>query len=279
MSYTLEDWQRCRYGDSIKLINSDRMSNIFNRMSRFDVSYIDEDGCIAYSEGNPALDLIKLYKRDHFSYLHKKTEHWNVIDPYVDETGYFLNNCHKYKTSECSDVDYAFDGIFFLQAKLSSFDLFRLNHIKQWAKDNKKRIVFKKHPSNQTELNEKDFITDYTKFATEISAFDAVEQSDFAMSYSSASLMPALILGKKVLSIRKFDLSEIIPTGINPDMATPIHRDDVVKFLYWYKHIYCIDIQSKDFEHRVNRRIDMLVSGMKEHDIYESERIYRLRQE
>lgn len=271
MIKTAHDWIASRYWNETKALNTERMDEIFRRMSGYpDASYVDNRGFISFSEGSPVIHLMRLFRLEHFRFTHKPTGLWMNYPINEGDVGFYLANTHKYR-NDCTDPykGPSYDGVFILQNP-DSLDRHHTIKALCWASESKTRIVFKAHPcqgdqrTNRevwTEFEQKGLTSEYTLFDDTTDNALLIENARFVISCQSAVSVQAMLMGKVSVTTKAFDWSEVIPVVSDFDQVaamSPVNDEAIRRFLSWHRHVYSIDLHADDCMDRIKRRIDGL---------------------
>ena len=155
--------------------------------------------------------------------------------------------------------------------KMNGFDL--LLQVSQWAKDNKRHVIIRFHPTADEYYGEQIevFKNDYTSFDSDSYIVDLIKNCDQLWTVSSACGMEAMLMNKPVTIFGMIDYHPVVNNANSIDDAfkESFNRDEYVKFMTWYVRKLCINIHSVGARDRIyNRMYDYFILGKSIEDLY-----------
>ena len=155
--------------------------------------------------------------------------------------------------------------------KMNGIDL--LLQVSQWAKDNKRNVVIRFHPTadehycEQIEVLKNDYITfDFDSYIV-----DLIKNCDQLWTVSSACGMEAILMNKPVTIFGIADYYPVVNNAITIDDAfnETFNIDNYIRFMTWYVRKLCINIHSVGAHNKIyNRMYDYFILGKSIEDLY-----------
>jgi len=150
----------------------------------------------------------------------------------------------------------------------------------KYATENKRYTIFKSHPvTSQPNVNcWKDFqkegiINEYTIFVDRdgCNIDYLVDNADLVYSADSAVSLNAMLKGKRVATYYNTDLSEVIPQIFDSgELKTvrPVPEEDVKRFLTWYYYKLSFDIESANYEEKIENFVMNFKKGQRAKELF-----------
>lgn len=151
----------------------------------------------------------------------------------------------------------------------------------EWATKNKVYTVFKRHPASSSQSQTpRDYdkfwevavragiTSEYTHFPVEnYNAQSMIEQCDLMFSADSAMTLEAMLRGKPTFTLRRCQISDIIPvldhtkldSSILDVPSVPIEKQK--QWLTWYWNSCVNDLDADNFAWKINKRRDLYRQG------------------
>jgi hypothetical protein len=164
--------------------------------------------------------------------------------------------------------------------KQRSFDLVGLQYLlpkmfgwqKQFLSGLEKYTVLAAHPAYTDEQNQQYFdalksvipdLDDNCELAVGYDLDDLIDKCDTFYTHDSASMVPAVIRGKRVAALSLNPWSDIVyaEPRVVPD-------EELSQFLNWWYNRVVIDIDQEGYEERIHHRIKYLLDGGSEDDLW-----------
>lgn len=263
--FNIEDWIDQRDHDPVKVKILDDISRVLSVLDisddiRFQTEKSDAKAVLA--EGNPVINLVRIFNHDHYRYLHRPSTTWRLIENPVDERSYFKENGLLKYDNRGDPVTIDYDAVLFLPSYVLGEQVDVLRNVIDWCKQTKTRVLFRTHPAVNIGVDEvfDQLSNDYAILDKTSDTIELIENASLVISFMSSICIPAMIYGKPVATLYKCGFSDIVPR-ISIDNAFTVKRlpdDDVHQYLDWYKNVYCIDIDSKGYVDRVLDRVSSI---------------------
>lgn len=276
MAFRITDWIDQRSADACKVEIADKIKPILDLIGNDQRvafhSDLTSNAEIICEEGLPVVNLAKIFPRDYFKYRHKPMELWRTVETTKDEAEFYLSGgLLKYKDCE-TPINNHFDVSVFMPSYGNHIVNSKIRSIASWAVKNRVTVLFKRHPAKNIGIDHAfaGIASKYVTIAGDVSVKSVIDSSDFIIGVNSSVLLAAMIYGKPCASLANFEYSEIIPVISSPDEICgmkPICMDDVLKFLYWHKNVYSIDVNQDDAIHRLSSRVDRFLEGASVSDV------------
>lgn len=249
----------------------------FNRIvSKLDyptsVGYRDQ-GEFTYLVGCPAFTLFKLTYKGFFIDRGFNTQEWRDCSDSPDGLDSLLkHNLHKWQHQPLTVCPLPEDFIFF-PIQMMSGQLRLIVSVLQWAKKNKRHVVFKGHPYTDDDRPEQDIwdilerkgmLSEYTTLVTDVNADYLVEKCSALWSQHSGLGLIGVLKDKPVAYfLREEDycyhpLATFCATPEDAEKATPADPVDIRRYFNWYYENVGIDLlrPDDDIEQQIRRRIE-----------------------
>lgn len=222
-----------------------------------------------YAEGTPIFHFFKFVPKDYFIYTHEPDDLWkkHAIDENI-LSFFSANGLNKYESpNESFSIHYEYILVP-LQYHYDQLEMIRM--ITDWARENKKHVIFKKHPF----VNDrgKDFIgyfknnfhNDYVVLTTAGNTNDLVRNCKMVWTDDSGVGLNALIQKKPVSYFKKtydFTYGPIAKYCKTPEEAhnnPGTDDEDLLRYLSWYYHRFIVDMKSPEAEDKIVERLDLV---------------------
>lgn len=151
----------------------------------------------------------------------------------------------------------------------------------EWATKHKVYTIFKRHPASSSQSQTpRDYdkfwevatragiTSEYTHFPVEnYSAQSMIDQCDMMFSADSAMTLEAMLRGKPTFTMRRCQISDIVPIldyrKIDETILdiAPVPVRDQKKWLNWYWHSCVNDLDADNFEWKINQRRTLYRAG------------------
>jgi hypothetical protein len=258
-TFNYDDWISQRGNDPVKLSIKDDMSDVISFANKYDdIAFYSDPNLnnrLAVCEGIPVTNLVTVYPLDYMMFNDEPFAGWRDITPKRDESCYFTpDRLLKYNNSG-NKVDFDYDGALFLPSYITKEVAQIINEFIDDCICNRKKVAIKPHPALGFGLELINTDSKYAVVYNDADTIDLVRNAVFVSSYNSSVCLIAMMMGKPVSSLARFSLSTIIPIF----KPSRIDKDDLAKFLYWYKNVYSIDIHHPT-DDRVALRVDVAKS-------------------
>ena len=191
---------------------------------------------------------------------------------------------------EKDDPRYSPNGTFFGELGLKGIELTEHDVMPrdEWAtrdairhaKETKTYTIFKAHPvasspNTKTWDNfiKEGILNEYCIFVDghECNVDYLIDHADLVYSSDSAVSFSAMLKGKPTATYYNTDMSEIIPTIKTSDELVDIKtipEEDVKRFLSWYYHKLCFDIEQDDYEDKIERMVVRFKNGERTKELF-----------
>lgn len=260
--YDTGDWIRQREFDPVKLPLIPAIQKILEVINKVpDIAFQTDPVEKPYlcAEGNPILDLIKVYPPSHFRFLHTPVKLWKEFDAEESLVEWYQSKGLLKYSNKGIEVEEEYPVVVFLPSYAREREVSLIHQLCFQASTLKRRILFKKHPAKNLGIESifKSWNSPYIIVTETMDTTALVRQAELVLSMPSSVSLIALLEGKRVGSFIPFDLSEIVPTiTITNFWETPrLSRRDILKFCLWYKQCYCIDIDQDNVLERLLYRV------------------------
>jgi len=164
--------------------------------------------------------------------------------------------------------------------KQRPFDLFGLQHILHkmfsWQRSFLSQIqnytVIAGHPAYTEEENHNYFnalksviphLDELCELAVGYDLDDLIDKCDTFYTHDSASMVPAVIRGKRVSALAVNPWSDIVWK-----QPRVVPEKELSQFLNWWYNRVVIDLDKEDYKERINHRVSYLVEGGNEDDLW-----------
>ena len=234
--------------------------------------------------GAPVVWLTKLAPNGHFIYYYQYTDLYkdtlgddNLFDNLAKayRSGFGTKYNHTVKKNPLPDnyILFAHQGLgnVHYYTKMTGYDL--LIQVSQWAKDNKKHIVIRFHPTADESYGEElDILkNDYITFDFDSYIVDLIANCDQLWTISSACGMEGLLMSKPVTIFGITDYHPVVNNANTIDDAfkESFNKDEYAKFMTWYIRKLCINIHHPNASNRIyNRMYDYFIVGKSIEHLY-----------
>jgi hypothetical protein len=232
-----------------------------------------------YSENSPIFHFFKIVPYGFYLYNYDKIDMWKKID--IDSN--ILEKYNRYSTNKYDQKSKLFEFekdyiLFPLQSLWVRFDITMFIKCIKWAEQNKKYIIFKKHPFSKDgdhidqiwkHLLSKKIITKYAILLSHDYNLDnLIDHCKMVWCFSSGSGMQALLKHKPVSFFqwdepgRKrpcVDYAPIAKFCTSPEAAynnIGMPDEEVKRFFSWYYHKLIIDLEDAGYEKKLYNRLN-----------------------
>jgi len=257
LHYDSNTWLANRFNDPVKVGIKSEIQGIIDAVSPFDIPFIDQgtEG-VVFAEGNPVINLIRVFHSSYFLYKHSMPAVWRSVEPKSDERQYFIDRGLMKYDCEYGTENRDYDGVMFLPSFAIGDDRRVISSFVSWCNTTRTRVLFKRHPALNEGIDSIVKPSDYVVINEDASPIDLICNAKFVISYNSSLSIAGMIYGKPVATLSKCDFSSFIPVTrvSNISSIKPLSADEVIASLWWYKNLHCIDIESKNFTDRVALR-------------------------
>ena len=248
----------------------DSISEKYNGTLRYFESN-DKRNSLVYIEGNPFFSLFKITPNGYFIDYFEPDDYWKVYPTDSEIIQKLLaRNANKYKQTS-KFINLNLDNYILFPMQRPSLHLGLLRDSLQWAKDNKRHIVFKTHPMPVDQIdiveywdqfNNEGLITEYSHLISDVNTDVLVDNCQMVWTMSSGVGTQALLKGKPVSYFEKdydFTYGPIANYCANIDQApnAKITIDDVEKYFSWYYHKFAIDMQAINYNKKIENRFNL----------------------
>lgn len=270
------------YDSYLKLPNKENYSGLILPNESQVKSYTG-DG-LEFRIGAPVVWLTKLSPNGHFIYYYKSTDLYKHVvgdeglfnrltEAYLRGWGTKYNHTAKHNPLPDHYILFAHQGLDSVHyyTKMTGMEL--LIQVSQWAKDNKKHVVIRFHPTADEYYGpELDILkNDYITFDFDSYIVDLVQNCDQLWTVSSACGMEGLLMNKPVTIFGITDYHPVVNNASNIDEAfkSTFDREEYIKFMTWYVRKLCINIHHASAGNRIyNRMYDYFILGKPIEDLY-----------
>lgn len=226
---------------------------------------------LVYIEGTPFFSLFKLTPNGYFIDYYQPDDYWKSAetDPKIIQR-LLARNANKYiQTSDTIDLN--LDRYILFPMQRPSLQIKLIEQCLQWAKDNKRHIVFKTHPMPVDEVdlmvywsdfNNRGLLSKYSHLVDNVNTDVLVDNCEMVWTTNSGVGTQALLKGKAVAYFENdydFTYGPIATFCKSVDDAAnaTISIDNVEKYFSWYYHKFAIDMQAVNYREKINQRFDM----------------------
>ena len=234
--------------------------------------------------GAPVTWLTKLAPNGHFIYYYEYTDMYKsttgdenlfntLTEVYNRGLGTKYNHDTKNNTLPENYILFAHQGLGSVHYydKMNGIDL--LLQVSQWAKDNKKHVVIRLHPTaDEYYGDELDVLkNDYISFDEDSYIVDLVKRCDQLWTVSSACGMEGMLMNKPVTIFGITDYHPVVNNANTIDDAykESFNRDEYIRFMTWYVRKLCINIHHASASDRIYKRMyDYFIVGKPIEDLY-----------
>jgi hypothetical protein len=263
------------YGSYLRLPDKNNYSGLILPNESQAKSY--QGNGLEFRIGAPLVWLAKLAPNGHFIYHYENTDAYKttVGDEVLFNTlsdvyskGHGTKYNHDVKKSKLPNkyILFAHQGLgkVHYYNKMSGFDL--LLQVSTWAKDNKKHIVIRIHPTvDEVYTDELEvFKNDYTSFDYDNYIVDLIKGCDQLWTISSACGMEAMLMNKPVTIFGMTDYHPVVNNAATIDDAfkEDFDREEYIRYMTWYVRKLCINIHHPSASDRIyDRMYDYFILG------------------
>ena len=270
------------YANYLKLPNKENFNGLIlpneTQIKEYNVNGLE------FRIGAPIPWLIKLAPNGHFIYYYEYTDMYKSM---VGDENLFnrLSELYnkgfatKYKPDTKKNILpknyilFAHQGLgnVHYYDKMNGIDL--LLQVSQWAKDNKKHIVIRFHPTaDEIYTGRLDILkNDYITFDFDSYIVDLITNCDQLWTVSSACGMEGILMNKPVTIFGMTDYHPVVNNANTIDDAfnSSFNRDEYIKFMTWYVRKLCINIHHLNASDRIYKRMhDYFIVGKSIENLY-----------
>ena len=242
-----------------------------------------------YRENTPIFHFFRLVPHRYYSHLYQPTGLWKntVADENIVE---YINsqNHDKYVNNDIK-IDYDFEYVLYCTCSFF-LDPVMPFKVMEWAKENKRHVVFKFHPYQYTDpifrkdllsqskkysgylANPKEFwekakhlglLSEYVHLTFNCDTNHLIKNSTAVWSNHSGVGFKAMLERKPVGfqtmrdGVDYFEFAKKFSTPEEADTATIPSLEDLYKFLTWYYKIVILDMSHSNVKERLESRLDL----------------------
>ena len=270
------------YDNYLKLPNKENFSGLVLPNESQAKSY--PGNALEFRIGAPVTWLTKLAPNGHFIYYYEYTDMYksmigdedlfnNLTNAYAKGLGTKYNHDVKKNILPEKYILFAHQGLreVHYYDKMTGMDL--LLQVSQWAKDNKKHVVIRFHPTADEDYGEElDVLkNDYITFDTDSYIVDLISNCDQLWTISSACGMEGMLMNKPVTIFGMTDYHPVVNNAdtIDDSFKESFNRDAYIQFMTWYVRKLCINIHSQNAADRIYKRMhDYFIVGKSIENLY-----------